>query len=103
MSWLIEDARHDAALESVFALGNGYLGVRGAPEEGTPAYDGGMVLNGYPLAKDSGMALLGTNAAGLPSITWATGPNGANGEPKQQKRFIALCQSNTHNGQRSQD
>ena len=47
MSWLIEDSRHDGALESVFALGNGYLGVRGAPEEGTPAYDGGMVLNGF--------------------------------------------------------
>ena len=47
MSWQIEDTRHDAALESVFALGNGYLGVRGAPEEGTPAYDGGMVLNGF--------------------------------------------------------
>ena len=31
----------------MFALGNGYLGVRGAPEEGTPAYDGGMVLNGF--------------------------------------------------------
>jgi alpha,alpha-trehalose phosphorylase len=47
MTWLIESDRHDAALESVFALGNGYLGVRGAPEEGTPAYDAGMVLNGF--------------------------------------------------------
>jgi alpha,alpha-trehalose phosphorylase len=47
MTWVIESDRHDAALESVFALGNGYLGVRGAPEEGTPAYDGGMVLNGF--------------------------------------------------------
>ena len=47
MSWLIEDAGHGAANESVFAIGNGYLGVRGAPEEGTPAYDAGTVLNGF--------------------------------------------------------
>ena len=47
MSWTIEDTRHDAALESVFAVGNGYLGVRGAPEEGAPAYDAGTVLNGF--------------------------------------------------------
>src|SRR5215217_8202133 len=36
-----------AALESVFAVGNGYLGVRGAPDEGTPARDPGVVLNGF--------------------------------------------------------
>ena len=47
MSWLIEDAGHGPANESVFAIGNGYLGVRGAPEEGTPAYDAGTVLNGF--------------------------------------------------------
>jgi len=34
------------ALESVFAVANGYLGVRGAPEEGTPARDPGVTLNG---------------------------------------------------------
>lgn len=37
---------------------------------------GGMVLNGYPLRQDRGVALLGTNVYGLPSLTWATGPNG---------------------------
>ena len=47
MTWLIEDAGHGPAHESVFAIGNGYLGVRGAPEEGTPAYDAGTVLNGF--------------------------------------------------------
>src|SRR3712207_4015101 len=35
------------ALESVLAVGNGYLGVRGAPEEGAPAHDGGVILNGF--------------------------------------------------------
>ena len=37
---------------------------------------GGMNLNGYPLRQDHGVALLGTNASGQPSITWATGPKG---------------------------
>ena len=35
-----------------------------------------MGLNGYPLRQDHGVGLLGTDYAGTPSITWATGPNG---------------------------
>ena len=35
------------ALESVFAVANGYLGLRGTPEEGTPAHEAGAVLNGF--------------------------------------------------------
>ena len=37
---------------------------------------GGMTLNGYPLRQDHGVALLGINTFGYPSIAWATGPNG---------------------------
>src|SRR5947207_2768246 len=37
---------------------------------------GGLSLNGFPFRQDSGIALLGFNAAGQPWITWATGPNG---------------------------
>lgn len=37
---------------------------------------GGMSLNGFPFRKDSGLALLGLNAAGQPWITWASGPKG---------------------------
>ena len=37
---------------------------------------GGMALNGYPLRQDHGVSLLGMNAAGLPSLTWSTGPTG---------------------------
>jgi alpha,alpha-trehalose phosphorylase len=35
------------SLESVFAVANGYLGLRGTPEEGTPAHEAGAVLNGF--------------------------------------------------------
>jgi alpha,alpha-trehalose phosphorylase len=46
--WRIVE-RHFAAgaSESVFAVGNGYLGVRGAPDEGAPAHDPGVILNGF--------------------------------------------------------
>ncbi|HEY8716555.1 MAG TPA: alkaline phosphatase, partial [Candidatus Acidoferrum sp.] len=37
---------------------------------------GGLALNGFPFRRDSGVALLGLNAAGEPALTWATGPNG---------------------------
>jgi alpha,alpha-trehalose phosphorylase len=49
--WRIVERRFDrermGAQESVFAVGNGYLGVRGAPEEGAPAHDAGVILNGF--------------------------------------------------------
>jgi alpha,alpha-trehalose phosphorylase len=35
------------ALESVFAVANGYLGLRGTPEEGGAVHDAGAVLNGF--------------------------------------------------------
>ena len=47
--WRVVERRYAPgahAMESVFAVGNGYLGIRGAPEEGGPAYDPGVVLNG---------------------------------------------------------
>jgi alpha,alpha-trehalose phosphorylase len=48
--WLIAEhglALGSGALESVLAVGNGYLGVRGAREDGTRAHDPGAVLNGF--------------------------------------------------------
>jgi alpha,alpha-trehalose phosphorylase len=49
--WQIVERRFEPeylpALESVFAVANGYLGLRGTPEEGTPIHEGGAVLNGF--------------------------------------------------------
>jgi alpha,alpha-trehalose phosphorylase len=36
-----------AQIESVFALGNGYLGMRGGPEEGGPYVQNGTFVNGF--------------------------------------------------------
>ncbi len=35
---------------------------------------GGMRLNGYPFRNDKGVAVVGINAQGVPSLTWSTGP-----------------------------
>jgi alpha,alpha-trehalose phosphorylase len=49
--WQIRESRFRPqlapALESVFAVANGYLGVRGTPEEGAPAHETGLALNGF--------------------------------------------------------
>ncbi|HEY7322963.1 MAG TPA: glycosyl hydrolase family 65 protein [Candidatus Binatia bacterium] len=47
---LIEKNFHSefiAQLEAGFALGNGYLGMRGAPEEGAPCVQNGTFVNGF--------------------------------------------------------
>ena len=47
---LIEKKFHPefiAQTEAVFALGNGYLGMRGGPEEGGPCVQNGTFVNGF--------------------------------------------------------
>jgi alpha,alpha-trehalose phosphorylase len=48
--WQITEDRFEpellAAHESVFAMSNGYVGVRGTPDEGGPVHDPGVILNG---------------------------------------------------------
>ncbi len=36
-----------AQTETIFSLGNGYLGMRGCFEEGTPVFENGTFINGY--------------------------------------------------------
>lgn len=53
--WALEIARYDSRLASEFvgqaetmlALSNGYLGIRGTPEEGCPAQAPAVLLNGF--------------------------------------------------------
>ncbi|PWT87360.1 MAG: family 65 glycosyl hydrolase [Proteobacteria bacterium] len=47
---LIEKAFHPefiAHTEAILALGNGYLGIRGCPEEGDPSVQNGTFINGF--------------------------------------------------------
>ncbi len=37
---------------------------------------GGLAINGNPFRGDAGVALLGVNSRGEPTMTWATGPKG---------------------------
>src|SRR5215469_14480799 len=49
--WNLIEARFKAEFtaqtEAVFALGNGYLGMRGNPEEGSPSVQNGTFVNGF--------------------------------------------------------
>ena len=51
MSWRISQSGHDparlGALESILAVGNGYVGVARRARGGHPGHDAGMVLNGF--------------------------------------------------------
>ena len=47
---VVEKAFHPeflAQLETMLALGNGYLGMRGCPEEGGPYAENGTFINGF--------------------------------------------------------
>ena len=77
--WHVSETRFDPqwrAGESIFAVGNGYLGVRGTPEEGAPAHDAGTVLNGlhetWPIVypEDAfGLARTGQTVVNAPDAT----------------------------------
>ena len=65
-----------AQTETLFALGNGYLGIRGAFEEGVPGYQPGTLLNGFyetrPIAYDEdafGYARIGQTILNVPDGT----------------------------------
>ena len=49
--WRLVETEHDARdlglTETLFALGNGYIGMRANPEEGREAYSHGTFLNGF--------------------------------------------------------
>src|SRR3974390_2060050 len=62
---VIEKAFHPeflAQLETMLALGNGYLGMRGCPEEGGPNAENGTFINGF---YESGPSVYGEEAFGF--------------------------------------
>ena len=71
--------RETLELDRSVALALQYAGTKTLVLVAGGESTGGMVLNGYPLRQDHGVSLLGMNAAGFPSLTWSTGPNGPQG------------------------
>ncbi len=55
---------------------------------------GGLQMNGYPFRHDKGVAVLGLNQAGVPSITWATGPGNhvVSSTPEKIKEKTSILQ-----------
>lgn len=45
---------------------------------------GGLRMNGYPFRNDKGVAVIGLNAQGVPSLTWSTGPGSGEGTPPSE-------------------
>ena len=72
-------------LDRAVAVARSYMGENSTILVAGNCGIGGLALNGFPFRRDSGVALLGLNAAGEPALTWASGPNGLtnhNGAPK---------------------
>ncbi|MBA3964087.1 MAG: alkaline phosphatase [Chthoniobacterales bacterium] len=63
-------------LDRAIAVADSYIGKNSTLLVTGNLGIGGLALNGAPFRRDSGIALLGVNAAGEPALTWATGPNG---------------------------
>jgi alkaline phosphatase len=63
-------------LDRAIAVANSYVGENSTILVAGNLGIGGLALNGSPFRRDSGIAVLGVNAAGEPALTWATGPNG---------------------------
>ena len=79
---LVERGFHPGAMplsETLFALANGYLGIRGSLEEGLPSHEHGTFINGFhetwPIVHGEeayGLASVGQTIAGLPDATAIT-------------------------------
>jgi alkaline phosphatase len=88
------------AFDQAIAVATRYAGERSLIVAAGKHGVGGLTLNGFPLRKDHGVALLGITPAGYPPVTWASGPNGpsaANGSAEKppgssQKEPAAVTQ-----------
>ena len=63
-------------LDRAVAMARRYVGSHSMIVVCGDAGIGGLTISGSPFRQDRGIALLGLNSAGDPSLTWATGPKG---------------------------
>ncbi len=62
------------ALDHAVAAATAYAGENALILVAGKQSIGGMKLNGYPFRNDRGVAVVGINSQGIPSISWSTGP-----------------------------
>ncbi|MBU3665230.1 MAG: hypothetical protein FGM15_05045 [Chthoniobacterales bacterium] len=67
--------REIGALDEAVAAALQYAGEDALVMVAGLANSGGLQLNGFSFAPDRGIAVLGTSAAGIPALSWATGPS----------------------------
>ena len=63
-------------LDQAIAIAQSYVGKNSTILVAGNLGVGGLSLNGFPFRRDTGVALLGINSSGEPTLTWATGPKG---------------------------
>jgi len=68
-------------LDKAVAAAMGYAGENALVLVAGKQNIGGMKLNGYPFRNDRGVAVVGINSQGIPSITWSTGPGSRSQTP----------------------
>jgi alkaline phosphatase len=73
--------RQYAELDAAIATALDYAGEKSLIVVSGLANTGGLRLNAFSFAPDRGIAVLGPSAAGVPALTWSTGPGRAEGEP----------------------
>lgn len=68
--------RETVALDEAIDIARRYAGEKSLVIAVGKHATGGMALNASPLREENGVGILGTNAFGVPAVSWATGPNG---------------------------
>ncbi|MEO8206088.1 MAG: alkaline phosphatase [Chthoniobacterales bacterium] len=66
--------RETQALDQAIATAREYAGKNALIIAVGREAIGGLRLNGYPFRSDKGVAILGANSHGIPSLTWSNGP-----------------------------
>jgi alkaline phosphatase len=73
--------REYAEIDAAVAAALDYAGENSLVIVSGLANTGGLRLNGFSFAPDRGIAVLGPSIAGVPALTWSTGPGGPEAEP----------------------
>lgn len=89
--------RSCSELDAAVAAALDYAGENALIVVSGLANTGGLRLNAFSFAPDRGIAVLGPSAAGVPAVTWSTGPGSPDGEP--DRAIVEATAARTDNPQ----